>query len=218
MPSPSQSFFSLFYFLIPLPFTPSLSSSYYLFSFSHHPPSHPPLSFSVPHAQPGSSVLMHHGTFCSSESQCDQALRSDRTTTSLSITAHRHCAVPGPVKGKDGGDWWVIVGWRGKGWRQMGKEGSATDRYDQIKWQWDKWIARRERLKHHKFSKGSVPCVNYQSIKPEELVCLSVQDDECHYDQIILWVMYVVCKQWIVYSIAPVDDPRAEPVPLSSQL
>lgn len=148
-PSPPPSFTSF-----PLPFTPSLSSSYYLFSFSRHPPSHPPLSFSVPHAQPGSSVLMHHGTFCSSESQCDQALRSDRTTTSLSITAHRHCAVPGPVKGEDGGDWWVIVWWRGRGWRQIGKEGSATDRYDQIRWQWDKWTARRERLKHQRVLQG----------------------------------------------------------------
>ncbi|KAF3837187.1 hypothetical protein F7725_004651 [Dissostichus mawsoni] len=37
---------------------------------------------------PGGSALMQHGTFCSSESQCDQALRSDRTATSLSIVAH----------------------------------------------------------------------------------------------------------------------------------
>lgn len=28
------------------------------------------------------------------------------------------------------------------------KQGSATDRYDQIKWQWDKWIRSRERLQH----------------------------------------------------------------------
>lgn len=68
-------------------------------TISSFSPPHPPLflSLSVPHAQPGGSALMHHGTFCSSESQCDQALRSDRTATSLGITAHRRCAVPGPV-------------------------------------------------------------------------------------------------------------------------
>ena len=82
---------------------------------------------------------MHHGTFCSSESQCDQALRSDRTATSLSITAHRRCAVPGTVQGEDGGDGWECA-WGGGGGggvkkkkKRKTKQGSATDRYDQIK-------------------------------------------------------------------------------------
>ena len=89
---------------------PSVSLSFFLLSLSLSLS----LSLCVPHAQPGGSALMHHGTFCSSESQCDQALRSDRTATSLSITAHRRCAVPGTVQGEDGGDgrecvwggWW----------------------------------------------------------------------------------------------------------------
>lgn len=79
---------------------------------------------------------MHHGTFCSSESQCDQALRSDRTATSLSITAHRRCAVPGTVQGEDGGDGWecVCVCVQGVVKKKKKKmQGSATDRYDQIK-------------------------------------------------------------------------------------
>lgn len=59
-------------------------------------------SLSLPHAWPGGSALMHHGTFCSSKSQCDSALCSDRTTTSLSIAAHRRCAAAEPVQGEDG--------------------------------------------------------------------------------------------------------------------
>lgn len=66
-------------------------------------PPQPALFLSAPHAQPGSRALMHHGTFCSSQSQCDQALRSDRMATSLRITTHRRSAVPGPVWGKDAG-------------------------------------------------------------------------------------------------------------------
>lgn len=77
-----------------------------LLRFFSFPPQ-PALFLSAPHAQPGSRALMHHGTFYSSESQCDQALRSDRTATSLSITTHRRSAVPGPVWGKDAGSGWV---------------------------------------------------------------------------------------------------------------
>lgn len=84
-----------FGFPVFLPLNPLLSSSFSrLPPFSLHSSSS---SLSVPRAQPGGSVLMHHGTFCSFESQCDQALCSDRTATSLSIAAQRHCAVPGPV-------------------------------------------------------------------------------------------------------------------------
>lgn len=73
-----------FGFPVFLPLNPLLSSS-----FSRLPPFSPlhSSSLSEPRAQPGGSVLMHHGTFCSFESQCDQALCSDRTATSLSIAA-----------------------------------------------------------------------------------------------------------------------------------
>lgn len=70
------------------------------------------ISLSLPHAWPGGSSLMHHGTFCSSKSQCDSALRSDRTTTSLSIVAHRHCAVAEPVQGEDESCEWASAGVR----------------------------------------------------------------------------------------------------------
>lgn len=67
------------------------------------------LSLSLPpprhDAQPGGSALMHRGTFCSSESQRQQGLRSDRTATSLGISAHTGAAQhQGRLRGEDRGD------------------------------------------------------------------------------------------------------------------
>lgn len=48
---------------------------------------------------------MHRGTFCSSESQRQQGLRSDRTATSLGISAHAAAAQhQGQRQGEDRGD------------------------------------------------------------------------------------------------------------------
>lgn len=103
-----------------------------IFSF----PPRPALVLPAPHAQPGSSALMHHGTFCSSESQCDQPLRSDRTATSLGNTAHRRSSVPGPVWGQ---------GRRRRVEDEGVEEGRApaTDGYNHVSRQWDKWTRSR---------------------------------------------------------------------------
>lgn len=48
---------------------------------------------------------MHRGTFCSSESQRQQGLRSDRTATSLGISAHAAAAQhQGRRRGEGRGD------------------------------------------------------------------------------------------------------------------
>lgn len=66
-------------------------------------------------AQPGGSVLMHRGTFCSSESQRQQGLRSDRMATSLGISAHAAAAQhQGRLRGEDRGN--VVGGVRGEPW------------------------------------------------------------------------------------------------------
>lgn len=100
-----------------LPFLPSLASTDPVPSPQSSPSLLiPPLFLPAPHAQPGSSALMHHGTFCSSESQCDQPLRSDRTATSLGNAVHRRpCLYRGPFRGKDAGE-----GWRTKERRKGG--------------------------------------------------------------------------------------------------
>lgn len=107
-----------------------------IFSF----PPRPALFLPVPHAQPGSSALMHHGTFCSSESQCDQPLRGDRTATSLGNTAHRRSSVPGPVWGQGRRR---RVGARVED--EEAEEGRvpATDGYNHVSRQWDKWTRSR---------------------------------------------------------------------------
>lgn len=80
------------------------------------------LFLSAPHAQPGSSALMHPGTFCSSESQCDQPLRSDRTATSLGDTVHRRSASTGA---RSGARTQAKGGYKGGGPRRGGREGSC---------------------------------------------------------------------------------------------
>lgn len=83
-----------------LPFLPSLTSTDSVPSPQSSPSLLiPPLFLPAPHAQPGSSALMHHGTFCSSESQCDQPLRSDRTATSLGNAMNRRSASTGARSG-----------------------------------------------------------------------------------------------------------------------